>query len=240
MELAEGVGFDRDYVVSTTASCPATRFAVDAYVHLVRERTPPGGDRLLADRDVLAADHRRARRRHAGATTRHAGKPSHISTGGHRRRRATPTSPSPMSREHARTPERSGGAGGPGRSNATFSGRSSTPWISPMSRRACPAGRLASGRRDVPAAARRGLRPACGFASTRRAPTLSAARAPSGSSSPTRRRVAILERSTAAAERRRRSSTNWPAAIRAPSATPSRPTSGDARRNSRGKGLVRL
>ena len=37
--LAEGVGLDRDYVMSTGGVLPATRFAVDAYVRFVRERT---------------------------------------------------------------------------------------------------------------------------------------------------------------------------------------------------------
>jgi coenzyme PQQ biosynthesis protein C len=37
--LAEGLGLDRGYVTSTTGILPATRFAVEAYVHFVRERT---------------------------------------------------------------------------------------------------------------------------------------------------------------------------------------------------------
>ena len=36
--LAEGVGLDRDYVVSTDGALAATKFAVEAYVHFVRER----------------------------------------------------------------------------------------------------------------------------------------------------------------------------------------------------------
>ena len=36
--LAEGVGLDRDYVVSMEGAMPATRFAVEAYVRFVRER----------------------------------------------------------------------------------------------------------------------------------------------------------------------------------------------------------
>lgn len=39
MRLAEGVGLDRDYVESTEGVLPATRFAVDAYVHFVRDRS---------------------------------------------------------------------------------------------------------------------------------------------------------------------------------------------------------
>ncbi len=39
MKLAEGVGLDPDYVASTCGILPATRFAVDAYVDFVRDRT---------------------------------------------------------------------------------------------------------------------------------------------------------------------------------------------------------
>ena len=39
LKLAEGVGLDRAYVESTAGVLPATRFAVDAYVNFVRERS---------------------------------------------------------------------------------------------------------------------------------------------------------------------------------------------------------
>jgi pyrroloquinoline-quinone synthase len=39
LKLAEGVGLDRAYVESTEGILPTTRFAVDAYVHFVRERS---------------------------------------------------------------------------------------------------------------------------------------------------------------------------------------------------------
>jgi coenzyme PQQ biosynthesis protein C len=39
LRLATGVGLDRDYVESTAGILPVTRFAVDAYVHFVRDRT---------------------------------------------------------------------------------------------------------------------------------------------------------------------------------------------------------
>jgi pyrroloquinoline-quinone synthase len=39
LKLAEGVGLDRDYVAGTDGLLPATRFAVDAYVHFVRDRS---------------------------------------------------------------------------------------------------------------------------------------------------------------------------------------------------------
>jgi len=38
LKLAEGVGLDRAYVESTDGILPETRFAVDAYVHFVRDR----------------------------------------------------------------------------------------------------------------------------------------------------------------------------------------------------------
>jgi len=39
LRLAEAVGLDPDYVASTAGVLPATRFAVDAYVRFVRDRT---------------------------------------------------------------------------------------------------------------------------------------------------------------------------------------------------------
>jgi len=39
LRLTDGLGLERDYVVSLSGLLPATRFAVDAYVHFVRERT---------------------------------------------------------------------------------------------------------------------------------------------------------------------------------------------------------
>jgi pyrroloquinoline-quinone synthase len=39
LKLAEGVGLDRAYVESTVGILPTTRFAVDAYVHFVRDRS---------------------------------------------------------------------------------------------------------------------------------------------------------------------------------------------------------
>src|SRR5499427_5729965 len=40
LKLTDGVGLDRDYVVSLAGLLPATRFAVEAYVHFVRDKTP--------------------------------------------------------------------------------------------------------------------------------------------------------------------------------------------------------
>jgi coenzyme PQQ biosynthesis protein C len=39
LRLTDGVGLERDYVTSLAGLLPATRFAVDAYVHFVRERS---------------------------------------------------------------------------------------------------------------------------------------------------------------------------------------------------------
>ncbi len=39
LKLTDGLGLDRAYVVSTRGILPGTRFAVEAYVHFVRERT---------------------------------------------------------------------------------------------------------------------------------------------------------------------------------------------------------
>jgi pyrroloquinoline quinone biosynthesis protein D len=39
LALTDGLGIDRDYVVSRAGALPATRFAVEAYIHFVREKT---------------------------------------------------------------------------------------------------------------------------------------------------------------------------------------------------------
>jgi pyrroloquinoline-quinone synthase len=39
LKLTGGLGLDRDYVVSLSGLLPGTRFAVDAYVHFVRDRS---------------------------------------------------------------------------------------------------------------------------------------------------------------------------------------------------------
>jgi coenzyme PQQ biosynthesis protein C len=39
LALTDGLGLDRGYVTSMAGALPATRFAVDAYVHFVRDRT---------------------------------------------------------------------------------------------------------------------------------------------------------------------------------------------------------
>jgi pyrroloquinoline-quinone synthase len=39
LKLTDGLGLDREYVVSLHGLLPATRFAVDAYVHFVRDKT---------------------------------------------------------------------------------------------------------------------------------------------------------------------------------------------------------
>ena len=54
LKLTEGLGLDSAYVESTEGILPATRFAVEAYVHFVPRQDAAGGDRLLADRTVRA------------------------------------------------------------------------------------------------------------------------------------------------------------------------------------------
>src|SRR6266852_7611788 len=39
LKLTDGLGLDRDYVTSLRGLLPGTKFAVEAYVHFVRERT---------------------------------------------------------------------------------------------------------------------------------------------------------------------------------------------------------
>lgn len=39
LKLTEGLGLDQNYVISTAGVLPGTKFAVDAYVHFVRERS---------------------------------------------------------------------------------------------------------------------------------------------------------------------------------------------------------
>jgi coenzyme PQQ biosynthesis protein C len=39
LKLTDGLGLDRDYVMSLRGLLPATKFAVEAYVHFVREKT---------------------------------------------------------------------------------------------------------------------------------------------------------------------------------------------------------
>jgi coenzyme PQQ biosynthesis protein C len=39
LRLTEGVGLDRDYVISLAGLLPATRYAVEAYVHFVRDKS---------------------------------------------------------------------------------------------------------------------------------------------------------------------------------------------------------
>jgi coenzyme PQQ biosynthesis protein C len=39
LKLTDGLGLDRDYVVSLRGLLPATRFAVEAYIHFVREKS---------------------------------------------------------------------------------------------------------------------------------------------------------------------------------------------------------
>ena len=110
------------------ASCRRRASPSTPMSHFVRERSLLEADRLLADRAVLAADHRRARRRHAGALRLR------------RPRQRWPISPRARRRPqrdvdfalayvlaHAATPrDQAGGDGGARVQDATCSGRSWT------------------------------------------------------------------------------------------------------------------
>ena len=67
LKLTEGLGLDSAYVESTEGILPATRFAVEAYVHFVPRPDSAGSDRLLADGIVRAEPARRTHLGHAGA-----------------------------------------------------------------------------------------------------------------------------------------------------------------------------
>ena len=58
LRLAEAVGLDPAYVASAEGVLPGTRFAVDAYVRFVRDRTLARGDGGVADRALRAGDPR--------------------------------------------------------------------------------------------------------------------------------------------------------------------------------------
>ena len=60
LRLAEGVGLDREEVAALPLVLPGVRFACDAYVELVRERTPGRGGGLVADRVLRARPDDRA------------------------------------------------------------------------------------------------------------------------------------------------------------------------------------
>ena len=100
------------------------------------------GGRLLADRAVLAADHRRAHRRHAGQLRLRRRGDARLFRRRPTRRRGTPTSRSPMCRRTPTRPSSAGAVLAALTSNATCCGRSSTPCTTPMSSRAHPARRL--------------------------------------------------------------------------------------------------
>ena len=69
--LTEALGLDRDYVISMQGALPATRFAVEAYVSFVRERTAGGSGGVIPDRAVCPFDPPRAHLGHAGELRLH-------------------------------------------------------------------------------------------------------------------------------------------------------------------------
>ena len=86
LRLTDGLGLDRDYVASERGLLPATRFAVDAYVHFVREKSLLEAVASSPHRDVLAGDHQRAASKACcKTTTSSAAIRSPISSSGRRR-----------------------------------------------------------------------------------------------------------------------------------------------------------
>ena len=67
LKLAEGVGLDADYVRSTAGILPGTRFAVDAYVNFVRDRSLVEAVASSLTELFSPRHHRRACVRHAEA-----------------------------------------------------------------------------------------------------------------------------------------------------------------------------
>ena len=65
LRLAEGVGLDPAYVESTAGLLPGTRFAVDAYVHFVRDRSVLEAVASSLTEMFSPEHHRRTRRGHA-------------------------------------------------------------------------------------------------------------------------------------------------------------------------------
>ena len=54
LALTDGLGLDREYVMSMRGALPATRFAVEAYVRFVVEQPLDSRRRILAHRAVRA------------------------------------------------------------------------------------------------------------------------------------------------------------------------------------------
>ena len=205
---------------ATEGLLPATRFAVDAYVNFVRDRSRARGGRLVADRDVLADDHRRARRpacwpNYDWITRGHAGLFHAAADPGAEGRRLRA-----RLRRRARAHARRAGAGAGG---AAVQMRRAVGAARRAALRLCragpdPAGRLRAGRRDRERPPRRRARAsaaASSSASTRRGRPGSCWRR-SGCSCPTSRRSRSCKLVDGArsvgGDRRRR----WPPAIDAP------------------------
>ena len=72
-KLTDGLGSTATTSPRCAGCCPATRFAVEAYVHFVREKTLLEAIASSLTELFSPVDHRRARRRHAGELSiRHA------------------------------------------------------------------------------------------------------------------------------------------------------------------------
>jgi len=102
-KLTEGLGLDSAYVESTEGILPATRFAVEAYVHFVRDKTPLEAIASSLTELLRAEPARRAHLRHAGALRLRQPRYHELfQAGACSRRRATPISRSSSSRSTRR------------------------------------------------------------------------------------------------------------------------------------------
>ncbi len=106
LKLTDGLGLDRDYVTSLRGLLPGTRFAVEAYVHFVREKTllEAIASSLTEMFSPVIIGERMAGML-ANYRFRHPRDARPISTSARRRRSATPISPSITSSGTRKTPE---------------------------------------------------------------------------------------------------------------------------------------
>ena len=143
--LTDGLGLDRDYVVSQEGALPATKFAVEAYVHFVREK--PLLEAVASSLTELFAPSIH-RRRIAGMLANYAFIDEKVVAYFRRRLDQAPKDADfalEYVKRHARTVEQQQGrARGADASRPTCYGRSSTRCTTPMSAarsRPAPSGR---------------------------------------------------------------------------------------------------
>jgi len=129
--LTDALGLDRAYVVSMEGALPATRFAVEAYVTFVRERTLLEAVASSLTELFAPSIHRE---RIVGMLENYhfiGERPCSTSGAASTRQTAMPTSPSSSSRRTPRRWRRRPRSSMPSASNATCYGHSSMPCITP-------------------------------------------------------------------------------------------------------------